>query len=113
MVMIATRRKKRCLATVALGHIKSQHIAVEAERTFEVRNLEVNVPDSGLRRNWTKFNVCFHELKFMGEPTEAAEKGKHLLGFSRVGSGLVWLVQIKQQHLRGLGRNELHSRLVR
>ena len=48
-MMIAARRQERGIAPKPLGHLKSEHVAIEGEGAFQVGDLEVHVTDADLR----------------------------------------------------------------
>src|SRR5579859_6423355 len=50
-MVIATGRQERGIAAKALSHLESEHVMVEAERTFQVGDFEMHVTDVDLRAN--------------------------------------------------------------
>lgn len=46
MMMVASRRDKRGIFPISLYQFKAKHSAVKPERTFQVGDLEVNMPDA-------------------------------------------------------------------
>ena len=45
VVMISACGKKRRRGTEALGQFKAEHVAVEGNRTFQIRHLQMHVAD--------------------------------------------------------------------
>ena len=49
VMVVAARRNKRRVASIALGQFKAQHTAIEPKSAFEVSRLEMDVADSDFR----------------------------------------------------------------
>ncbi len=49
MMVVAARTQKSCLVPVALGNVETQHVAVEAQRPVDVRDLQMDVSDIDTR----------------------------------------------------------------
>jgi len=62
MMMVAAGRKERCLASIPLRQLKSEHVAIKRERALQVRHFQVDVTDPGLRGNRLKTSIRFHAL---------------------------------------------------
>src|SRR5450631_1050216 len=46
MMVVTTRREKYRASPIALRNLEAQHIAVKAQGTLEVRNLQMHMPDA-------------------------------------------------------------------
>src|SRR5215467_13528191 len=61
MMVVAAGAEERRLVARPLHDVESEHVAVEAERTIDVRNLQVDVPDVD-----TRINRLAHAAKLKG-----------------------------------------------
>src|SRR5690606_19365112 len=58
VMMITTCGNKHGLVTIELLHFETKQVAIEWQRSVDVCNLQVNVPDSCARRNGVAHKKC-------------------------------------------------------